>query len=60
VVGQRIDKNRKWYLGNEKIDEIDNYKYLGVCLSRNLKPTHHIVNVCLHSLVEFSSENLEK
>jgi hypothetical protein len=21
VVGQRIDKNRKWYLGNGKIDE---------------------------------------
>jgi hypothetical protein len=27
VVGQRIDKNRKWYRGNEKIDETDNYKY---------------------------------
>jgi hypothetical protein len=40
VVGQRIDKDRKWYLGNEKIDETDNYKYLGVYLSRNLKPTH--------------------
>jgi hypothetical protein len=26
VVGQRIDKNRKWYLGNEKNDETDNYK----------------------------------
>jgi hypothetical protein len=38
VVGQRIDKNRKWYLGNEKIDETDNYKYLGAYLSRNLKP----------------------
>ena len=37
VVGQRIDKNRKWYLGNEKNDETDNYKYLGVYLSRNLK-----------------------
>jgi hypothetical protein len=37
VVGQRMDKNRKWYLGNGKIDETDNYKYLGVYLSRNLK-----------------------
>ena len=51
VVGQRIDKNRKWYLGNEKIDETDNYKYLGVYLSRNLKPTHHIL--------KYLKENLE-
>jgi hypothetical protein len=52
VVGQRIYKNRKWYLGNEKIDQTDNYKYLGVYLSRNLKPTHHIL--------KYLKENLEK
>ena len=46
MVGQRIDKNRKWYLGNEKIDETDNYKYLGVYLSRNL-------------IVKYLKENLE-
>jgi hypothetical protein len=46
VVGQPIDKNRKWYLGNEKIDETDNYKYLGVYLSRNL-------------IVKYLKENLE-
>ena len=36
---------------NEKIDETDNYKYLGVYLSRNLKPTHHIL--------KYLKENLE-
>jgi hypothetical protein len=50
-VGQRIDKNRKWYLGNGKNYETDNYKYLGVYLSRNLKPTHHIL--------KYLKENLE-
>jgi hypothetical protein len=44
-------QNRKWYLGNEKIDETDNYKYLGVYLSRNLNPTHHIL--------KYLKENLE-
>jgi hypothetical protein len=34
VVVQRINKNRKWYLENEKIDETDNYKYLDIYLSR--------------------------
>lgn len=42
-VGQRIDNNRKWYLGNEKNDETDNYKYIGVYLCRNHKPIHHIL-----------------
>jgi hypothetical protein len=46
-----IDKNRKWYLGNGKIDETENYKYLGVYLSRNIKPTHHIF--------KYLKENLE-
>jgi hypothetical protein len=35
----------------KKIDETDNYKYLGVYLSRNLKPTHHIL--------KYLKENLE-
>ena len=37
--------------GISEIDETDNYKYLGVYLSRNLKPTHHILN--------YLKENLE-
>jgi hypothetical protein len=41
VVGQRIDKNRKWYLGNGKIDETDNYKYLGVYLSFSAYKQNH-------------------
>ena len=39
--------SRKW----KKNDETDNYKYLGVYLSRNLKPTHHIL--------KYLKENLE-
>ena len=35
----------------KKIDETDNYKYLGVYLSRNLKPTHHFL--------KYLKENLE-
>jgi hypothetical protein len=52
MVVQRINKNRKWYLENEKkIDETDNYKYLDIYLSRNLMPTHHIL--------KYLKENLE-
>jgi hypothetical protein len=52
VVGQRIDKHRKWYLGNgKKFDETHNYKYLGVYISRNLIPSRHIF--------KYLKENLE-
>ena len=30
VVGKRTDKHKQWSLGNDKIGEDNNYKYVGV------------------------------
>ena len=42
VVGKRLDKNKKWYIGPNCIEETEVYKYLGVYVSRNMKPIYHI------------------
>ena len=52
VVGKRIDKNKLWYLGSDSIEECDTYKYLGVYLSRNMKPIYHVST--------FLKENIER
>jgi hypothetical protein len=44
VVGKRIDKSKKWGLGDTYIEETNECKYLGVYFSRSLKPTQHIGN----------------
>jgi len=44
VEGKRINKSNKWVLGDTYIEETNEYKYLGVYLSRSLKPTQHIGN----------------
>ena len=42
VVGKRVDKSKKWVLGDKLIEEANEYKYLGVFFSRSLKFTYHI------------------
>ena len=51
VIGQRVDKNKLWRLGNSLIEEKEEYKYLGIYFSRNLKVTHHIT--------KYLKENIE-
>jgi len=45
IVGQRIDNNKLWKLGDKYIAEVDSYKYLGVYFSRNLSDHCHIQEV---------------
>jgi hypothetical protein len=42
VIGQKIDKLKRWDLGNELIEETNVYKYLRVYFSRSLKFIYHI------------------
>jgi hypothetical protein len=42
VIGKKIDKLKRWDLGNDPIEETNVYKYLGVYFSRTLKFTYHI------------------
>jgi hypothetical protein len=42
VIGKKIDKPKRWDLGNYQIEETNVYKYLGVYFSRSLKFTYHI------------------
>ena len=42
VIGKKIDKLKRWDLGNDRIEETNVYKYLGVYFSRTLKFTYHI------------------
>ena len=42
VIGKKIDKLKRWDLGNDHIEETNVYKYLGVYFSRSLKFTYHI------------------
>ena len=42
IIGQKIDKLKRWDLGNDLIEETNVYKYLGVYFSRSLKFTYHI------------------
>lgn len=45
VVGQRINGDKKWKLGNDYISEVNTYKYLGVHISRTLSDHHHVDEV---------------
>ena len=47
VVGQRIDQNKIWQLGDISIGETNAYKYLGVMFTRALADSYHIENVLL-------------
>ena len=42
VIGKRIDKHKIWYIGSLEIKEVNEYKYLGVYISRSLKDRYHI------------------
>ena len=52
VIGRKIDKLKRWDLGNDLIEETNVYKYLGVYFSRSLKFTYHIET--------FIKENVQK
>ena len=52
VIGQKIDKLKRWDLGNDLIEETNVYKYLGVYFTRYLKCTYHIET--------FIKENVQK
>ena len=45
IVGQRLNKDKLWQLGDNFISEIESYKYLGVHISRNLTDHCHINEV---------------
>ncbi len=44
VVGKRINNNSTWKLGDESIEEVNEYTYLGYFVSRTLKSNFHICN----------------
>ena len=45
IIGKRTDKDKLWKLGRLSISECDNYKYLGVHISRNLSDHTHVNEV---------------
>ena len=45
VVGKRINNNSTWKLGDESIEEVSEYKYLGYFVNRTLKSNFHICNL---------------
>ena len=42
ITGKKLDRNKQWFLGGNVIDEVNEYKYLGVFFSRSLKFSYHI------------------
>ena len=42
IVGQKRQEKKKWRLGNDRIKEVDEYKYLGVWLNRQATGHNHI------------------
>ena len=42
VIGNNLNKNSSWVLGNENIDEVTEYKYLGHFINRSMKSNYHI------------------
>ena len=42
VIGKNIDPSKVWYLGNLKIYEVNEYKYLGIYINRRLSDSFHI------------------
>ena len=44
VVGKRINNYSTWKLGDESIEEVNEYKYLGYFVNRTLKSNFHICN----------------
>jgi hypothetical protein len=45
ITSQRVNVHRKWQLCNSFINEVNEYKYLGVIISRNLSDHSHIEEV---------------
>jgi hypothetical protein len=52
VIGKKIDKLKRWDLGNDQIEETNVYKYLGVYFSRSLK---FIMDLLLHTVAPYGS-----
>jgi hypothetical protein len=42
VVGKRIEREKVWKLGDNCIHETNEYKYLGVYVTRTLKSNYHV------------------
>ena len=42
IIGKRLDKNKKWKLGNSMLIETNDYKYLAVYFSWSLLLPYHI------------------
>lgn len=42
IVGQKRQEKKRWRLGNDRIKEVDEYKYLGVWLNRQATGHNHI------------------
>ncbi|XP_071963907.1 uncharacterized protein [Antedon mediterranea] len=45
IIGQNLNSEKLWKLGDTFISEVETYKYLGVYISRNLKDNFHINQV---------------
>lgn len=68
VIGKRVNKSKRWHLGQNTIEEANEYKYLGVYFSRSLKFNYHIksyvkenaerkLNYCIRILAEHGRFN---
>ena len=42
VVGKRIDREKVWKLGDNCIHQANEYKYMGVYVTRTLKSNYHV------------------
>ena len=52
VIGKKIDKLKRWDIGNDQIEETNVYMYLGVYFSRFVK--------CIYHIETFIKENVQK
>ena len=68
VVGKRVNRSKQWKLGADLIEEVNEYKYVGVYFSRSLKFNYHIhsyvkenadqkLNYCIRILGEHGNFN---
>ncbi len=45
ITGRARKEQQRWWLGEKEVGEIDDYKYLGVCMAAKLKRHVHLEKI---------------
>ncbi len=45
ITGRARKERQRWWLGEKEVGEIDDYKYLGVCMDAKLKGHVHLEKI---------------